>query len=185
MRAWAFQIAIARRESWRVGGQTVTWQDSWVTAFRGLARHRLRAGLTLVGLVAGIATIIVLVAIGQGVGRGGRIMAGNAVSEDRKWASRLERISPYHGRVRMSRSVWLADLTGSGWVIPGLAKDHDERGRRGVRNEVSRKGRYHDESKCYSYRTIAASRASHKDGGRHLKRWSRCRTGNRLKPSSH
>lgn len=45
----------------------MTWQDSWVTAFRGLARHRLRAGLTLVGLVAGIATIIVLVAIGQGV----------------------------------------------------------------------------------------------------------------------
>ena len=50
-----------------MGGQTVTWRDSGVSAFRGLARHRLRAGLTLVGLVAGIATIIVLVAIGQGV----------------------------------------------------------------------------------------------------------------------
>ncbi|HSC57283.1 MAG TPA: ABC transporter permease, partial [Nitrospira sp.] len=37
-----------------------------VTAFRVLGRNRLRAGLTMLGIVIGVGAVIALVSIGQG-----------------------------------------------------------------------------------------------------------------------
>ncbi len=44
----------------------MTWKDGFILAFHGMISNKLRAILTMLGVIIGVAAVIVLVAIGQG-----------------------------------------------------------------------------------------------------------------------
>ena len=44
----------------------MTWRDGFILAFHGMLSNKLRAILTMLGVIIGVAAVIVLVAIGQG-----------------------------------------------------------------------------------------------------------------------
>ena len=69
------------------------WSEILIIAFRALRSNKMRSGLTLLGLVIGVAAVILLTAFGQGVGNS----ATAAIEPVANSITVIEKLSPIPG----------------------------------------------------------------------------------------